>query len=230
MKHTFFLVVFVLVTLVFIRGALLRSASHNTIFQQLDTRPTSSIEALEAEPDLGLVSEYGPLTKTYKDADQGFLLQYPASFMEVNLPEWESSIVDNDTKARIWIGFCSTDCTHLIRFPFSGSDESYTQDSTITWEDSPEIPLGEGRRIHILSNREFTTEHGTHAIEQFYETTGFNVATGEPATLYCAEDTPCESSKPALRYIFFSEGKAPYVTAVRAPLYLIRSIVKTASY
>jgi hypothetical protein len=230
MKRTLFLVLIVLVILVSLGSVLLRATSSNGISQQPVTRATSSIDIPEIEHEISPATDYGRLTKTYEDTEQGFSIQYPASFMEVNLPGWKPSIVDNDTKARVWIGFCSTDCNHLIRFPFSGADESYTQDSTITWKDSPDIPSGEGRHIHVISNREFTTIHGTHAIEQSYDVTAFDLATGKPATLYCAEDTPCTTPTPALRYIFFSEGKAPYVMSARAPLHLIRSISKTASY
>jgi len=234
MMRTLGIIVIVLAGLFFAGEALLRATPNTDISQQPDTRATFSTEELESESDL--IPEYGSLTKTYVDADHVFSLQYPASFIEGNFPGWDS-IVDNNTKARIWLGFCSPDCVHLVRSPFVGSEAIYTKDHTVTSEDSPTIPAGEGRRIHVLSNHEFTTAHGTHAIEQFYEVTGFDVATGEPVTLYCVEDTPCKAPRPALRYIFFSDDKDPYVVAVRAPvlnqqsdLSLIRSIIDTAAY
>jgi hypothetical protein len=222
-----------LMVLLFAGGALLRATVNSDISQRPDTRAASSTDPQASDSDL--ISESGPLTKTYVDADHGFSLQYPTGFLAKELSEWHA-IVDNDTKAAVWLGFCPPNCTHLPGYPFSRLEESYTQDHTVTWNDLPEIPSGEGRRIHILSNQEFTTASGTRAIEQFYEVSAFEATTGNAVMVYCGEDTPCEVTGPTLRYIFFSEGKAPYVISARTlsphdpRLDVIQAIVDTVAY
>jgi hypothetical protein len=217
----------------FLGTTLLRVIPNTNIAHQSDTRATSSTDVLVHKPDI--TKEYGPLTQTYMDTKHGFSLKYPAEFLARETSEWQA-IVDNDTKAAVWLGLCPPNCTHLPGSPFSGSEESYTQDHTVTWKNSPDLPLGEGRHIHILSNREFTTVHGTRAIEQFYEVTGFELTTGDSIMVYCGEDTPCETAGPALRYIFFSESKAPYVISVRTlsphdrHLAIIQAIANSVSY
>jgi hypothetical protein len=213
-------------------GALIRSTT-NTVLQKPVVGAATVTDAPIKQPEF--IGKYGPLSQTYVDAQHGFSIRYPEIFLAKEFSEW-SAIVDNDTKAAAWLGLCPPNCARLPGSPFSRLEKDYTQDHTVTWRDLPEIPHGEGRRLHILSGREFTTAHGTRAIEQFYEVTGFEVTTGNSVMVHCGEDTPCEVAGPSLRYIFFSEGKAPYVISVRTlsphdrHLAVIQAIVETALY
>ncbi len=173
-----------------------------------DPQTNNDPNRLDTEPVLA--TGYGSLSKIYEDIDFGFSLRYPATFRESQFPTW-TAIVDNDTKASIWLGLCSPACTHVVRPPAGNSIEEYKRDYTITWKESADIPYGEGRRVHIIESHEFTTSKGIHALEQRYETTGFEVETGTPILSRCAEDTPCEVVGPDTRYVFFAQGKAPYV-------------------
>lgn len=225
-----------LVAIAHIGGVFPQATPSTNVLQELDTQSTSSAGALEFESNSGQLSDNGSLTNMYTDAFHGFSLRYPAAFLEKEFSEW-SAIVDNDTKASVWLGFCPpSNCEHLAGAPFSRSEESYAQDTIVTREDSSEIPAGEGRLMRVLSNRQFTTVHGTQALEQIYEVSGFEATTGNTVMVDCGPDTPCKVAGPFLRYIFFSEGKAPYVMSARTlfpqneRMNVIRNIASTVSY
>jgi len=222
MKNYFLVVILISLCLLSIAAA-----SHHIPTQRRTLKPLTSLST-NALTDASNAPPTG--FKVYMDAAHGFSLLYPAAFLESMLSNWYG-LVDNDTKAQTWIGFCPPGCNHLVRTPNAQTVDEYKQDYVVTWRESSDIPAGEGRRIHIVESHEFTTSKGVPALKQHYATTGFDAATGKPITLYCAEDTPCTGMEPpALRYVFFSQDKEPYVLAVKSYSQTVQSIIDTASY